>query len=137
VHGPALRHIRQLTGLSTAQLADEVGITPDYLRKIELGFAKAVAPNIYAGLIEALRIDDRRVLLPDPWRPEEPDLESPADESAPSSELEPGSGGPGPAAQPAGELKRGRVQDRVQDRVAAQAREVARRDEIDFGRAAS
>jgi len=66
IHGPALRHIRQLTGLTTLQLAEEVGITPDYLRKIELGYNRTVAPNVFVGLNVALRIDDRRVLLADP-----------------------------------------------------------------------
>lgn len=69
VHGPALRHIRQLTGLTTAQLADEVQITRDYLRKVELGFNRGVAPDVYARLCLALRIDDKRVLLADPTWP--------------------------------------------------------------------
>lgn len=67
IHGPALRHIRQLTGLTTHQLAEEAGITPDYLRKIELGYNRTVAPNVFVALNVALRIDDRRVLLADPF----------------------------------------------------------------------
>jgi transcriptional regulator with XRE-family HTH domain len=117
VHGPALRHIRQLTGLTTAQLADEADITRDYLRKIELGFNRSVAPSVYARLIFALRIDDRRVLLADPWpfladqETDEPVIADPE----PEGDDDPETGdNPGPEA--------------LADRVAAHARQIAERD---------
>lgn len=67
MNGPALRHIRTLTGLNARQLAVEVGVTPDYIRKIENGISKQVGPALFVRLMTALRIDDRRVLLADPW----------------------------------------------------------------------
>ena len=67
VNGPALRHIRMLTGLNARQLAAEVQVTPDYIRKIENGLSRQVGPALFVRLMTALRIDDRRVLLSDPW----------------------------------------------------------------------
>lgn len=67
VNGPALRHIRTLTGLNARQLAVEVRVTPDYIRKIENGISRQVGPALFVRLMTALRIDDRRVLLADPW----------------------------------------------------------------------
>ncbi|TDQ01294.1 helix-turn-helix domain-containing protein [Labedaea rhizosphaerae] len=67
INGPALRHIRILTGLNASQLATEVEVTPDYIRKIENGLARQVGPALFARIATALRIDDRRVLLSDPW----------------------------------------------------------------------
>lgn len=119
VHGPALRHIRQLTGLTTNQLAEEVQITSDYLRKVELGFNRAVAPDVYARICFALRIDDKRVLLADPGpRPSRDDAISP-DTVDTSTETPPPRQAEHPP--PGGSA-------RIADRAGAAVQAIARRD---------
>lgn len=81
VNGFALRQIRVLSNRQTAELADQVdalvreagnskGMTRSYLAKIELGHSTRVSPRVYAALLQALNIEDRRVLLASPHRPE-------------------------------------------------------------------
>lgn len=54
-------------GLNCSQLAEEIGKTVDYVRKIETGLSRTVSPEVYRDLCHRLRLDDRRVLLADPW----------------------------------------------------------------------
>lgn len=66
VNGYALREIRVRTGVAIADLADQVGVTRSYLAKIELGHSHRVSPKVYAAVLAALDIKDRRVLLAAP-----------------------------------------------------------------------
>lgn len=68
VNGYALREIRVRSGLEIAPLAEQVDVTRSYLAKIELGHSVRVSPKVYAALLSALGIQDRRVLLADPHR---------------------------------------------------------------------
>lgn len=77
INGYALRQIRLLMGLDAAPLADQIdslvraaggstGMTRAYLAKIELGHSQRVSPKVYAAILKALAITDRRVLLANP-----------------------------------------------------------------------
>jgi transcriptional regulator with XRE-family HTH domain len=77
INGYALREIRVLQGRATAELADQVdalvreggsgkGMTRSYLAKIELGHSERVSPKVFAAILKALNIGDRRVLLANP-----------------------------------------------------------------------
>lgn len=68
VNGYALREIRVRSGLEIAPLAEQVEVTRSYLAKIELGHSVRVSPKVYAALLSALGIQDRRVLLANPHR---------------------------------------------------------------------
>lgn len=68
VNGYALREIRKRSGVDIARLAEQVGVDRSYLAKIELGHSLRVSPKVYAALLLALAIDDRRVLLAHPHR---------------------------------------------------------------------
>lgn len=74
VNGPALRLIRQLVGLNCAQLAEEVGRSADYLRKIETGHLRTVSPEVFRALCDRLHIEDVRALLASPFRDEDDEV---------------------------------------------------------------
>ena len=66
VNGFALREIRLRTGPGVADLADQIGVTRSYLAKIELGHSTRVSPKVFAALMVALDVKDRRALLANP-----------------------------------------------------------------------
>ncbi len=66
VNGFAVRAIRVLTGPSVDDVAAQVGVTRSYLTKIELGTSTRVSPRVFAALVGALDIKDRRAILATP-----------------------------------------------------------------------
>lgn len=66
VNGFALRELRIRSGLGVAELAEQVGVKRPYIAKIELGHSRRVSPRVFAALLAALSITDRRVLLANP-----------------------------------------------------------------------
>lgn len=66
VNGFAVRELRIRSGLSVMDLADRAGVTRAYIAKIELGHSQRVSPKMFAALLSALSIHDRRVLLANP-----------------------------------------------------------------------
>jgi len=66
VNGYALRELRIRSGLGVADLAREVKVQRPYIAKIELGHSRRVSPRVFAALLTALSINDRRALLANP-----------------------------------------------------------------------
>jgi transcriptional regulator with XRE-family HTH domain len=77
INGFALREIRVRSGLAVAELAAQVdalvrndgsqkGMTRSYFAKIELGHSERVSPKVFAAILKALSITDRRTLLANP-----------------------------------------------------------------------
>lgn len=67
INGYALRQIRTLAGISTAkQLAAQLDVDPSFITRLESGQRTRVGVDVYAGLLRALALDDRRVLLANP-----------------------------------------------------------------------
>lgn len=66
INGFALRELRKRSGLAVADLAEQIGVQRPYIAKIELGHSRRVSPKVYKALLEALVIEDRRVLLANP-----------------------------------------------------------------------
>lgn len=66
INGFALREIRVRSGIDIAPLAEQVEVTRSYLAKIELGHSHRVSPKVFAALLRALGVKDRRSLLADP-----------------------------------------------------------------------
>jgi transcriptional regulator with XRE-family HTH domain len=66
VNGYALREIRVRSGVDMTPFAELVGVTRSYLAKIELGRNRRVSPKVYAAILAALDIRDRRTLLANP-----------------------------------------------------------------------
>lgn len=62
--GPETRRRRKLLGMTVAELADRVGITPAYVRHIEIGI-RHPSPPIFARICDALGVEDRNELLAD------------------------------------------------------------------------
>jgi transcriptional regulator with XRE-family HTH domain len=71
VIGDAIREERMQAGLTRAELADLVGITPRYVGHLERGTRRCMGPKSYKRLREALKATDER--LTQPARPTEPD----------------------------------------------------------------
>ena len=67
VHGPAIREIRLRSGMGVAELAAAVGVERPYIAKIELGHSRRVSPRVFAAIIAALSINDRRAILANPY----------------------------------------------------------------------
>lgn len=65
INGSALRHLRKLAGFSITALADQVGCSLPYLSQLETGARTACSPALFARICDALRIEDRTVLLRD------------------------------------------------------------------------
>lgn len=66
INGFALREIRVRSGISVQQLADQLGLARSYITKIELGYSRRVSPPVFAALLSALVVGDRRALLAQP-----------------------------------------------------------------------
>lgn len=65
VNGYALREIRKLVGIPTAQFARETKVERSYLSRIENGQRTRVNPAIFAAMVRTLGVD-RRALLAHP-----------------------------------------------------------------------
>lgn len=66
INGYAVREIRIRSGLAVAELAQAVTVQRPYIAKIELGHSRNVSPKVFKALLDALSINDRRVLLANP-----------------------------------------------------------------------
>lgn len=62
VNGPVLRFIRRLVGVSTRDLAEEVGVGESFIRNLESGHSPAMSPAAYGRVMRRLGVKDRRVL---------------------------------------------------------------------------
>lgn len=69
VNGFAFREIRIRSGIEIAPCAEQIGISRSYLAHIELGSRVRVSASVFARMISALHITDRRALLTDPHGP--------------------------------------------------------------------
>lgn len=65
INGFALREIRKLVGIPTAQFARETNVDRSYLSRIENGQRTRVNPAAFAAMVRALGVD-RRALLAQP-----------------------------------------------------------------------
>ncbi|QJY51231.1 helix-turn-helix domain-containing protein [Pseudonocardia broussonetiae] len=68
INGPALRVIRELSGLSCSALARAVGADVSFLARVERGEKRGVNRRTYERLVRVLRIADARAILADPYR---------------------------------------------------------------------
>jgi transcriptional regulator with XRE-family HTH domain len=62
VDGPAIRRIRKLAGLDMSTLAAQVGITANYLSRLETGTRRRVRPSVYAAIRQHLGATDDELL---------------------------------------------------------------------------
>jgi transcriptional regulator with XRE-family HTH domain len=67
IHGPALRYVRTLRGLSISQLARAAGVSTGFLSRVELGVKRAVGVDVFHVLVSELDLADSRVLVADPY----------------------------------------------------------------------
>lgn len=65
VNGYAVREIRKLVGIPTAQFAREANVDRSYLSRIENGQRTRVNPAVFAAMVRTLGVD-RRALLAQP-----------------------------------------------------------------------
>lgn len=65
IRGARVRELRIEQGTSVGDFAGAVGISPSYLRGIELGHASQVSPAVYNAILKALKLRDRKLLQPD------------------------------------------------------------------------
>lgn len=65
VDGAAIRRIRILSGTEMQDLADAIGITRNYLSRIETGTRRRLRPSKYAALRAALAATDDQLLADD------------------------------------------------------------------------
>lgn len=71
VDGTAICTKRMNAGMDVQQLADKVGITANYLRKVERGVRPRMTPGPYQALRAALNADEDELLrAPHPDPPE-------------------------------------------------------------------
>ncbi|MGW7053061.1 helix-turn-helix domain-containing protein [Streptomyces sp. NPDC054887] len=64
VDGAAIRTKRMQAGLEAQQLADQIGCTASYLRKLETGTRTRMRPGKYVRLRAALKATDEDLLAP-------------------------------------------------------------------------
>ncbi len=62
VNGAAIRRIRKLSGAEMRDLAIQVGISANYLSRIETGSRRNVRAGVYAALRTALSATDDQLL---------------------------------------------------------------------------
>lgn len=67
INGPALRVIRELSGLSCSALARAVDTDVSFLARVERGEKRGVNRRTYERLVRELRIADPRALLANPY----------------------------------------------------------------------
>lgn len=70
VDGTAICTRRMNAGMDVQQLADQAGITPNYLRKLERGARKHMRPGPYQALRAALKATETELLAPHADPPE-------------------------------------------------------------------
>ncbi|MBR8638699.1 helix-turn-helix transcriptional regulator [Streptomyces tuirus] len=70
VDGTAICNKRMNAGMEVQQLADLVGITANYLRKVERGVRTRMRPGPYQALRAALNATEDELLAPHPDPPE-------------------------------------------------------------------
>lgn len=70
VDGTAICTRRKNAGMDVQQLADKVGITDSYLRKLERGVRTRMKPGPYQALRAALNANEDELLAPHPNPPE-------------------------------------------------------------------
>lgn len=63
INGPALRAIRERTGVSCSALARSVGADGSFLARVEKGEKRGVRRETYDRLAAALHIDGRAILV--------------------------------------------------------------------------
>lgn len=63
VNGAAVRWTRMSQGLTQAQVAEEAGITANYLSRLETGTRQHMRPGSYAALRTALSATDAQLLV--------------------------------------------------------------------------
>lgn len=61
VNGPAIRKLRKLSGQEMRDVAEQAGITPNYLSRIETGSRRRLKPTVYAALRSALGTTDDKI----------------------------------------------------------------------------
>lgn len=66
INGPALRHLRKLSGHNVTEFADLVECSFQYLSQLETGARLVCSPALFARICDALRLADRTVLLREP-----------------------------------------------------------------------
>lgn len=66
VNGFAIREIRIILGVDMDELAERVDVKRPYINKIELGHSPRVSPKVFASLMKALGLRDRRAILANP-----------------------------------------------------------------------
>ena len=66
INGPALRAIRERSGMSCSALARAVGADVSFLARVERGEKRGVGRGTYERIVQALGIDGRAILL-DPF----------------------------------------------------------------------
>lgn len=63
IDGAQLREIRKLAGMSVTEAAARIGISSDYLSKIERGVRGTVAPAMFVRICDVMGVTDRATLL--------------------------------------------------------------------------
>lgn len=71
INGFACREIRVRSGIDIAPFAEQVGVGRPYIAKIELGHSTRVSPKVFAAILTALGVKDRRALLAHPHTAED------------------------------------------------------------------
>lgn len=62
VDGAAIRRIRKLSGIDMRDLAIQIGISANYLSRIETGSRRRIRASVYGALREALGTTDQQLL---------------------------------------------------------------------------
>jgi transcriptional regulator with XRE-family HTH domain len=70
VDGTAICAKRMQAGMEVQQLADTVGISANYLRKVERGVRTRMRPGPYSRIRAALNANETELLAPHPDPPE-------------------------------------------------------------------
>lgn len=66
IDGAVMRELRKLAGLSVRALAAKVGCTHPYISMLETRTDRTCSPEIFVKICDALRLEDRSVLLRKP-----------------------------------------------------------------------
>lgn len=66
INGPALRTIRELSGMSCSALARAVGTDVSFLARVERGEKRGIGRGTYERVVAVLGIDGRAILV-DPF----------------------------------------------------------------------
>lgn len=66
VNGYAGRHIRKLLNLEAEWVAGKMGVTTNYLYRIEIGYRVRLSITKFEAWQDALLVEDRRALMSNP-----------------------------------------------------------------------